>query len=61
MIKPILQLESSYCVRNTSVRLETLLQKYIAEVHDGQRASSISSVTTISSLSSTDKEAWRQI
>ena len=43
------------------MKLEMLLQKYIAEIRDGQRASSIKSVKTITSLSSTDEEAWRQV
>ena len=43
------------------MKLEMLLQKYIGEVKDGTRASSVRSVQTFSSLSPTDEQAWRQV
>jgi ankyrin repeat protein len=48
-------------LRDTTVQLEKTLQRYIAEVKGGQRASSIKTSVSTSSLSSTDQRAWAQL
>ena len=53
--------DANFLCSSSQARVEKKLDKFLAEIRAGKREGSIVSIETIESLSSEDKDAWRQL